>query len=194
MKVQNESESDPEKAYQDALNLPLQRPSGGGCPRASGLRRAAFGLAKKNPSLAKAAMNEARRLAQDLDPYDQAIVLQSVPEFYLKLEDEDGARAAIKDYMKLAEKLYASDTDSSDPNLAFKGAWPSTNAWRTSIQQAGQISPQFAEELLQGIQDPEIAGFERVIYAHTLLGAGKSSVATCDCHKNGKRRAIYMTQ
>jgi hypothetical protein len=192
MKVHEESRRDPETAYQDALNLPLQD-AFGKCPRASGLRWAAFGLAKKNPSLAKTAMNEMRRLAQDVDPTWQGILLADVPEFYLNLDDDNGARSAIKDQVKLAERLYAMDTDSSDPNLAFKGTWPSVNAWRTCIQQATKLSPSYAEELLQGIPDPEISGFEQVIYANSLLGVRKSNIVIAACHKDGKRRAIYMS-
>jgi hypothetical protein len=192
MKVYEESQKDPEEAYQDALNLPLQD-TFNKCPRASGLRWAAFGLAKKNPSLAKTTMNEMPRLAQDVDPTWQQTLLASVPEFYLSLDDDSGARSAIKDQVKLAEKLYALDTDSSDPNLAFKGAWPSANAWRTCIQQATKVSPSNAEELLQQIPDPEISGFERVIYANSLLGVGKSSVAIAVCHKDGKQHAMYMS-
>lgn len=194
-KVMEESKQNPEKAYQDAINLPLRRALGrSSCPRATGLRWAAFGLMKQNPNLARSAMTEARRLAQDVDPSWQALILEDVPDFYLKLGDEDGARSAIKDQVKLAEKLYAADTDAGDPNLVFKGAWPSANAWRTCIQQATKLSSAFAEEILAQIPDPDITGFERVMYANALLEAGKSDIAVLEWHKNGRRGGVFMSK
>jgi hypothetical protein len=194
-KVREESEADPEKAYRDAMNLPLRRAMGNSsCPRATGLRLAAFGLMKVNPTLARTAMTEARRLVQDVDPAWQALILAEVPDFYLKLGDEDGARGAIKDQVKLAEKLYAIDSDAGDPNLAFKGAWPSANTWRNGIQQAAKVSPAFAEEILAQIPDPDITGFERVMYASALLGAEKSSIAVVEWHKGGRHSGIFMSK
>jgi hypothetical protein len=192
-KVTEEMKDDPEGAYQSAMNLPIQATSTfSSSPRAVGLRRVAFALVKKNPTLAKAAMNEARRLMQDAVPSKQALFLAEVPDFYIKLGDEDGARSAIKDQVKVAEKLYAIDSDAGDPNLAFKGAWPSSNAWRTSIQQATKVSPALAEEIVAQIPDPDIAGFQQVIYANTLLGAEKSRVAVIviEWHKSGQHLEI----
>jgi hypothetical protein len=192
-KVMEEVKKDPEKAYQDAMNLPLRRAfAKSGSPRASGLRQAAFGLMKDNPTLARTAMNEVRRLAQDVDPAWQALTLADVPDFYLKLGDEDGARSAIKDQVKLAEKLYAMDSDAGDPNLAFKGAWPSSNAWRNCIQQATKVSPAFVEEILSQIPEPDITGLQRVMYANALLGTGKSIIAVVEWHKDGRRSGIFM--
>ena len=193
-KVIDERGNDPEKAYRDAMNLPLGSAFGRGCPRAIGLRSVAFSLAKENSILARTAMNEARRLAQDLDPAEQALILAEVPNFYRMLGDENGARSVIMDQVKLAEKLYAIDSDAGDPNLAFKGAWPSANAWRISIQQATKMSPAFAEEILAQIPDPDITGLQRVMYANALLGAGQYSVAAIEWHKGGRRRGVFMSQ
>jgi hypothetical protein len=193
-KLSEEIKDDPESAYQSAINLPIQPPGyHSASPRAVGLRRVAFGLVKKNSTLAKAAMKEARRLMQDAEPSKQAMFMAEIPDFYLKLGDEDGARSAIKDQVKIAEKLYAIDSDAGDPNLAFKGAWPSSNAWRNSIQQATKVSPALAEEIVAQIPDPDIAGFEQVIYANTLLGAEKSSVAVMEWHKSGRRGGVLMS-
>ncbi len=190
-KLTEEINTDPEGAYQDALNLPLRRAFDTFTPpRAVGLRRVAFGLIKKNPTLAKNAMNEARRVAQDADPARQALFLAEVPDFYLKLGDEDGARAAVKDQVKVAEKLYVIDSDTADPNLVFKGAWPSVNGWRNAIQEATKVSPAFAEELIAQISDPEIAGLQQVMYANALLGVEKSNVTALEWHKGGRKGGI----
>lgn len=193
--VMKESNNDPEKAYQDAMKLPLHGAMGSFLlPRASSLRQVAFTLIKQNPVHACAAMNEARRLVQDAAPSRQALFLADVPDFYLKLGDEDGARGAIRDQLKIAEKLYAIDSDVGDPNLVFKGAWPSANGWRNCIQKATKVSPAFAEEILAQIQDPDIAGLEQVMYANALLGAGKSSIAVVEWHKGGRHSGAFMTQ
>jgi hypothetical protein len=191
--VRGEIEQDPEQAYQDAMNLPLRYAlDKAGSPRATALKWVAMGVGKKNSTLARSAMNEARRLAQDVDPPRQALILAEVPDFYLKLGDEDGARGAIKDEMKLADRIYAIDTDSDDPNLAFKGAWPSANTWRVCIEEAAKVSPAFAEELLAQIPDPEIASLQRVMYANVLLGAGKTEIAVFEWHKGGRKSGVSM--
>jgi hypothetical protein len=191
-KISQEAAAHPEQAYTDALNLPLKLSAGPSCPRATGLRRFALAAVKTDPTLAKAAMAEARRLAQDVEPTRQSMILADVPEFYLKLGDEQGARDAIKDQVKLAEKLYQTDSDSNDPNLAFKGAWPSANTWGNCVQIATKLSPAFAEEIITEIPDPEIEGFERVQYANSLLSAGETSIAVVQWHKEGQRTAIYV--
>jgi len=94
--------------------------------------------------------------------------------------------------MKLAEKVYAIDTDSDDPNLAFEGAWPSANTWRSCVEEAAKVSPAFAEELLTQIPDPEIASLQRVMYANFLLGAGKTEIAVFEWHKGGKQSGVMM--
>lgn len=137
-------------------------------------------------------MNQARKLVEDTDPWGQALILEDVPDFYLKLGDEDGLRGVIKDLMKLGEKLYAVDSDASDPNLAFKGAWPSAELWRNCIQQATKVSAAFVEEILGEIPDSEITTFERVNYANALLGGGKSSIAVVAWHKDGKQFGVFM--
>jgi hypothetical protein len=187
--------SDPDAAYHDAMNLPVQGALGKSqSPRATALRQVAFGLASSKPTLARTAMNEARRLAQDVDPSRQALILANVPAFYLKLGDEDDARGAIKDQMKLAEKLYAIDSDAGDPNLAFKGAWPSTNTWRNCVEQATKISPTFAQEIISEIPDPDIVGIQHVMYANALLNSGKGSIAIVEWHKGGKHGGIFMSR
>ena len=191
-KLSQDAAKHPEQAYNDALNLPLQFTVGPGCPRASGLRRFALAAVKSNPALARTAMTEARRLAQDIEPARQALVLADVPDFYLKLGDEPGARDAIKDQVKLAEKLYQLDSNSDDPNLAFKGAWPSANAWRNCVQAATRFSPAFAEEIIASIPDPEIEGFERVQYANFLLSAGESTISVMQWHEHGPRSGLSM--
>ena len=72
---------------------------------------------------------------------------------------------------KLAEKLYATDTDADDPNQAFKAMWPSTSAWSRFVALATRISPQTALQVINSIPDPEIQVLETIALADSLLGA-----------------------
>jgi hypothetical protein len=55
---------------------------------------------------------------------------------YLQLGDAESTREALKDGLKIAEKLYARDTDVADPNQVIKAKWPSANAWRRLVSLA----------------------------------------------------------
>jgi hypothetical protein len=142
-KVMSESEKDPQQAYQDAEELPLNSPypEADYFPRAEALRDIAFSGIKKDPSVARTAMNEMRKLTADMDPAVQGRLLTVVPNFYVEIGDFDEARISIKDLLKLADKLYSRDVDSSDPNLLFKGFWPATALWRRCVQYASKVSP-----------------------------------------------------
>ena len=115
-----------------------------------------------------------------------------MPNFYVEVGDLEEARNSIKDLMKLADKLYARDTDSSDPNLLFKGFWPSTALWRRCVQFAAKVSPEFAEEMLAQVPDPEIAGFERVTYGAALAGAPPFSASIIEWHKGGRHSGVMF--
>jgi hypothetical protein len=105
---------------------------------------------------------------------------------YLEIGDLDGARKAVDVLVKAAGNIYEKDTDANDPNRAFKGAWPSTNLWREAIKQAATISPRLPEDIISGLPDAEIAAFEKVAFAGTLVGrlAVDSRMFVADCRKN----------
>jgi hypothetical protein len=190
-KIYAEAEKDPQQAYQDAQELPVKGPMGDPA-RAEALASIANSSIKKDPALAKTAMNEMRKLIGDLDIAIQARMLTVVPNFYIEVGDMEEARDSIKDLMKLADKLYARDADSSDPNLLFKGFWPATGLWRRCVEFSAKISPQFAEEMLAQIPDPEIQSFERVNYAATLAGAERFTAAIIEWHKGGRHEGVMF--
>ena len=186
-KVAQEAEKDPGQAYHEAQDLPARVPySGNFSPRASAMQMIANLAIKKDPDIAKKAMGDLQKLAADLDIATQARMLTAVPHFYIEVGDLEEARASVKDLMKLAEKLYARDVDSSDPNLLFKGFWPSTALWRRSVQFAARISPEFAEEVIAQVPDAEIQTFERVNYGATLAGSEPFWASMVEWHKSGK--------
>jgi hypothetical protein len=110
-----------------------------------------------------------------------------VPQLYLRVGDVDGAKKAVDLLVKAAGKLYEHDTNADDPNNAFKGAWPSTDLWRKSIQEAAKILPSLPEEIIADLQDAEIASFETVALASALVGAVSMDdpILVSDCRKNG---------
>ncbi len=183
--VISEAETDPKQALTDALTLPLSDAYGDfSSPRVSALEAIAQSAAKKDLIVAKAALDEIVKLEDQLSP-SQAQTLDKVPQSYLDLGDEEGAKKALKGLLKIAEKLYARDNDPDDPNQAFKGTWPSTSLWRKCVQIAGKISPDVALEVIAGISDPEIETFQKVAYASSLLGAPGLPTSIAERHKNG---------
>jgi hypothetical protein len=84
--------------------------------------------------------------------------------------------------MKIAEKLYASDTDASEPNLALKAEWPSAGLWRKLVMLATRLSPRLAEQMVSDISDPEIRVFQRVSLANALLGGAEFPMRCIEWH------------
>ncbi|HTM35681.1 MAG TPA: hypothetical protein VL156_02935 [Terriglobales bacterium] len=184
IEVIQEAGKDPAQALSDALGLPLQ---GQGpmhqSPRVNALMEIAKGEAKQKPAIAKSALDEIVKVGDQLTPQEIAGT-SSMPKIYLDLGDEEAAKRAIKVLVKAAEKLYARDTDSDDPNKAFKGTWPSADLWTKCVQAAAKISPALAEEIIAEISDPDIAAAQRVAFATSLLGASGESMIVSDCRKN----------
>jgi len=86
--------------------------------------------------------------------------------------------------------LYAEDINADDPNQAFKGAWPSSSLWRGCVIVAGEIAPEMALEIIGEIPDDDIAAFEKVSYAGSLLGAPSSPMMVAT---RRKKQSVYMT-
>jgi len=98
-------------------------------------------------------------------------MLASAGDDYLKLGNRESAKKVVDQGFRLAEKLYATDTDADDPNQAFKTMWPSTSAWSRFVALATRISPQTALQAINGIPDPEIQALEAIALADSLLAA-----------------------
>jgi hypothetical protein len=113
-----------------------------------------------------------------------------MPEIYLQLHDESEGRSSLTDLTKVDGRLYEEDSDSSDPNEAFKGMWPSANLWRHCVAMAAKLTPSPAEEIVKEIPDPEIKTFERVALANSLFGVEFVSLSTLEKHKNGTRASV----
>jgi hypothetical protein len=183
--ILKKADTDPDGALARALALPIHGTSESYSPRSDALLGIAEKSATKNASVSKAALDEFSTIQDQLTPREM-IGIDKLPELYLKIGDLDGARKAVDVLVKAAGKVYEKDTDTNDPNRAFKGAWPSTNLWRDAIKQAATISPSLPEEVISGLPDADIVAFEKVALASTLVGgsAVDSRMFVADCRKN----------
>jgi hypothetical protein len=183
--VEKEIADNPKQALTDAGSLPL---AGARdlmlSPRCQVLMKIARTTAKKNPDIANSALEQVRKDSQTLPLMQQGHFLTEAADLYLNMMQTDEATKTLHETLKIAEKLYAKDADSSDPNLAFKGVWPSTGLWWKCIQTASTISTAFPEQLISSIPDPAIAAYERVAYANSLLGR-REFPELAEQHKDG---------
>jgi hypothetical protein len=184
--IANETETDPREALAEAMSLPEVPPEGAeNSPRARACLHIAKKLGKKNPSVAKDALGEARKSLTHISLMVQARNLDEAAEEYLAIGEEGDADKTIKEALQVAEKLYAKDSDDGDPNQVFKGAWPSTNQWRRCVQITARFSPSAAEAIIAGIRDPEIVAFEKVYFANALIGVPRGAMSVRERHKSG---------
>jgi len=171
-----ESETDPRQAVADAMSLSeVPQFPGQTSPRNSTLTRIAWKLGKKNPSVTKDALADMRKSLSQSSLTAQARNLGNAAQEYLEIGDEDDAHKTVEEAVQVAEKLYTKDTDNEDPNQDFKAAWPSTQLWRRCVEITARFSPSAAEEIIVNIKDPDIATFEKIYFANSLLGAPHKS-------------------
>jgi hypothetical protein len=144
-----------------------------------------------NPSASHTAIEALHDTLADLSLVQQARLLIDLGEMYLQLGDAESTRETVKDGLKVAEKLYARDTDIADPNQVIKAKWPSANAWWRLVSLAARISPAFASQILTSIPDPEIATFEKVEFGKTLLGSPSGvPMPAQERHSDGVNRVV----
>ena len=161
------AEKGPKQALAAAMSLPDFHNT-----RAFALLKLAGAILKTSPGYAANALDELIKIIpsihRELVQFD---MLAGAGDDYLKLGNTGSAKKVVDQGFKLAERLYATDTDADDPNQAFKAMWPSTSAWRRFVALATRISPQTALQAINSIPDPEIQALETIALADSLLGA-----------------------
>lgn len=184
--VLKKADTDPTGALATALTLPVHGMSESSSPRSEALLGIAEKAAAKKPSVSKSALDEFSTIQDQLTPQEMTGI-DRLPELYLKIGDRDSARKAVDILVKAAGKIYEHDTDRDDPNTAFKGSWPSTDLWGKAIREGAKISPALPEEIISELQDAEIAAFEKVSFASSLVGVATidAPVLVADCRKHG---------
>ena len=192
--IENEAKKDPRQATADALGLPAVSSlfPDGQSPRAETLLTISRMAAAGNPSASRTALEELHKTLADLSLVQQARLIITLAEVYLQLGDAESARETVKDGLKIAEKLYARDSDIADPNQVIKAEWPSADAWWRLVSLAAHISPAFASQIITEIPDPEIATLVKVEFGRTLLGSASDvlPLRPQERHRNESNRAV----
>jgi len=188
------SEKDPVQAIAQASTLPA---SLGGplpqSPRGRVLEAIAKANVKDHPAVAKQAVDELRKMAEDLTGQGQAVYLASAADLYLQLGDQDTAEKIVSEGFKAAEKMLEQDNDADDPNNALKAWWPSTDAYRRFIEIETKISHRSTANILREIKDSEIRTVESIMVARTLLGVPMAQYTIMKQPKNGKNGFTMVT-
>ncbi len=139
---------------------------------------------KKDTSVAKSALGKALDSLADVPPQQQMMSIGDIVSLYQQLGETDSAKKAIEKGMDIAAKLYKTDTNADDPNTAPKAYWPSTNAWRTMLDRAAAISPEWAVSLLKDIPDDDIRNYDQIAIAEGMLGVPRGGFETMTITKN----------
>ncbi len=178
---------DPKGAMNAALSLPLWGVDGekGDSPRAAALLDMTTYQAVADAGLVAKALAEALKIAEEMEPLYAGRIVAQAAERAASYKDAATAQLAVEKGMKVAEKLYARDTDASDPNQAMKIQWPSMGLWRRLAEIEARIAPDRAEDLINAVPDPEARALQRVACANAWLGIGAGYVEVMSVHKDG---------
>lgn len=190
-RIYEELAHDPKEALATAYSLPEVTPKQHH-PRANEFMLIADKTTKKDPDVCRTALSEARKAVDVLKPISATRQLLDIAADYVELGDMENARSALLEASRKVEAMYAKDSDASDPNLGFKGNWPSTQFWGRCLQVGSKISIPAVEELIAGIPDPEILSFEKAMFANGLLGVSHGSLDIVELHKDGKYHYMSM--
>ena len=149
-----------------------------------GIARAAW---KKNSSVAKSALEKMLDVTSRMQPDQQIMSLRNAANLYVQMDETDDAKKVVERGLAAAEKVYKADTNGDDPNKALKAYWPSTEAYRSFLRIAGQISPPWAMTLLKDISDPEIKVAAQTSLASAWLDVPAGATTIVSSHKDGTR-------
>ena len=180
-----QADKDPKQALAATMSLPDFHNT-----RAMALLRLAGTLRKGHPSYARDTLEELLKIVPSIpEQAMRAPILAEAGNDYFQMGDIASTGKVVDQGFKLAETLYAADTDADDPNQAAKAEWPSTSVWRQFVALATRISPQTALQAINSIPDPEIQCLETIALADSLLGAPPGLNMTAVKSKN---KNMYM--
>lgn len=169
--VINSSEKDPVQAIVQASALPVSvGEMAWDSPRGHALEAIAKTYVKSRPGVAKQAVDELRKITEEMPAQSQIVYVASAANLYLELGDQETAEKMVSDGFKAAEKMLEKDNDPDDPNKALKAWWPSTDAYRRFIEIETKISHRATAEVLKQIKDQDVRTVESIVVSHTLLG------------------------
>ena len=149
---------------------------------------------KKNPSVARQALQKAAESVDKMNPEVQSMSINEIAKLYMQWKDEESAKKVIEQGVASTDKVYRSDINPDDPNKAPKAYWPSTVAWRSMLALASQISPAWAASLLKEIPDEEIKTLAQLGIATALLRAQSPQTEIMSLTKNDGMMMITNTE
>jgi tetratricopeptide (TPR) repeat protein len=154
----------------------------------------ASAVSKKNSSVARSALNKAMDLASKLQPEDQVRTANDAASIYRKMDDTDAAKSALEKAIDLGDQVLKQDTNAEDPNQAPRWYWPSTAAWRSSMEVATKLDSRWAMSLLKGITDEDIRALNQLAIASELLHIAPRMTETMTIHKDGARMMVMESR
>ncbi|HEX6880117.1 MAG TPA: hypothetical protein VF135_07120 [Terriglobales bacterium] len=180
--------ADAEKHPQDSLANAgsIQDPS----IRTSAYMSIAQATWKKQPSVARQALDKAADTIDKLSGEQQVTHYQELVSLYNRMGATDDAKKYIEKGMSAAAKVFKQDTNADDPNQAPKAYWPSVAGWRSMLSLASDISPLYAATLLKDIPDDEARTLCQLGIATALLRAQSPTTEIMTFNKDGERMMI----
>jgi hypothetical protein len=181
-RIDDEVLRDPKQALADASRLP-ETSVGSRNPRIAAFVQIARRTWKSDPATCKSALAEVRKQAASLRVVEAAQLLLEAADLYDRMSASSELLDTIQEVLKMADRLYNLDSDPGDPNLAFKGNWPSTQVYGRCLILVARVAPRLVEEIFSRVQDPDISSYEIVTYADSLLGVPQSRLDIVERHK-----------
>jgi hypothetical protein len=180
-KILDDAEAHPEQALASIATLQSKN------LRGSALLDIAQATWKKNASVAKSALKQFMELAPEMRAGDESRLLSRAASLYMKMGAEEDAKRVVDKELDAAAAMLKQDTNSDDPNKALKAYWPSTNAYGSALQTAGQISPAWALTILKDMPDAEIRFCSEMALAAKWLRLPVGMTQTISATKKGVR-------
>ncbi len=183
-KITADADRDPSTALAQAASIPdvMQR---------AGLYQSiARSAAKKDPMVARSALEKAVDLLDQLPDQFQVSILRTAAELYLQMGETEAAKKTVERGFVLSEKLFKADNNADDPNHALKAYWPSAEAWRTFTRLAGQISPTWALTQLSEISDAEMKILAETALAQGWLDVSRGTTIVMTSSKSGRSTSV----
>jgi len=154
----------------------------------------ASAVSKKNSSVAHSALNKAMDLTSKLQPEEQVRTAIDTASIYRRMDDTDAAKNALEKAIDLGDQVLKQDTNADDPNQAPRWYWPSTAAWRSSMEVATKLDSRWATSLLKGITDEDIRALNQLAIASELLHIAPRMTETMTIHKDGARMMVMESR
>ena len=187
-KIAEDAEKHPQDALANAGTIQDMR------LRANAYMSVAQPNLKKQPSVAKQALDKAADTIEKVDGEQQVMLYRDLISNYMRMGETDDAKKYIEKGMGAAAKVFKDDTNADDPNQAPKAYWPSVAGWRSMLSMASDISPVWASTLLKEIPDDEARTLCQLGIATALLKSQSPMTEIMTFTKEGARMMITSNE